>query len=43
MINPYINYPFVPESVALLENYTKEANDLGMRVKFYYTVRYYVT
>ena len=39
MINPFINYPFIPESVALLANYTKIANDLGMRVKFYYTVR----
>ena len=39
MINPYINYPFVPESVALLDNYTTEANRLGMRVKYYYTVR----
>ena len=39
MINPYINYPFVGESVALLANYTAEANALGMRVKFYYTVR----
>lgn len=39
MINPYINYPFVPESITLLANYTREANALGMRVKFYYTVR----
>jgi hypothetical protein len=39
MINPFINYPFIPESVELLANYTKTANDLGMRVKFYYTVR----
>eukprot|EP00039_Didymoeca_costata_P024761 m.11370 g.11370 ORF g.11370 m.11370 type:complete len:1033 (-) comp4432_c0_seq1:114-3212(-) len=39
MINPYINYPFEPESVALLANYTADANALGMRVKFYYTVR----
>ena len=39
MINPFINYPFIPESVALLTNYTKAANQLGMRVKFYYTVR----
>ena len=39
MINPFINYPFIPESVALLDNYTKTANALGMRVKFYYTVR----
>ena len=39
MINPFINYPFIPESVELLANYTKTANALGMRVKFYYTVR----
>lgn len=39
MINPFINYPFISESVSLLENYTKTANALGMRVKFYYTVR----
>ena len=39
MINPYINYPFVNESVQLLDEYTKTANGLGMRVKFYYTVR----
>jgi hypothetical protein len=39
MINPFINYPFIPESVALLANYTQTANKLGMRVKFYYTVR----
>ena len=37
MINPFINYPFIPQSVALLDNYTKAANALGMRVKFYYT------
>ena len=28
-------YPFIPESVELLENYTRTANALGMRVKFY--------
>lgn len=39
MINPYINYPFVPESVSILTNYTALANAQGMRVKFYYTVR----
>jgi hypothetical protein len=39
LINPYINYPFDPESVALLSNYTKEANEQDVRVKFYYTVR----
>ena len=39
MINPYINYPFDPRSVALLANYTRAAHALGMRVKFYYTVR----
>jgi hypothetical protein len=30
-----VQYPFIPESVALLDNYTKEANALGMRVKYY--------
>lgn len=29
----------MPESVDLLANYTAEANALGMRVKYYYTVR----
>ena len=37
-LNPYINYPFEPTSVKLLANYTAEANRLGLRVKFYYTV-----
>ena len=39
MVNPYINYPFVPDTVALLENYTEQAHALGMGVKFYYTIR----
>ena len=26
----FINYPFIPESVALLANYTRTANELGM-------------
>ena len=39
MVNPYINYPFVPDTVVLLENYTTLSHAEGMRVKFYYTIR----
>lgn len=35
----YINYPFIPQTVELMDNYTSIANDLGMAVKFYYTIR----
>lgn len=35
-LNPYINYPFVPDEVPVLSNYTAEAKSLGMRSKFYY-------
>ena len=38
MVNPYINWPFVPEVVSLLNNFTEEAHELGLRVKFYYTL-----
>ena len=39
LINPYINYPFLPDTVPLLTNYTEQANALGVAVKYYYTVR----
>ena len=39
LVNPYINYPFVPTTVGLIENYTAQARALRMRVQFYYTVR----
>jgi hypothetical protein len=39
LVNPYINYPFVPPIVDLIENYTRQARALGMRTKFYYTIR----
>ena len=39
LVNPYINYPFVPVTVALMENYTVQARGLGLRTKFYYTIR----
>jgi hypothetical protein len=39
MMNPYINYPFLPSTVELLHNYTSQSAALGMATKFYYTVR----
>ncbi|KAL1519036.1 hypothetical protein AB1Y20_003304 [Prymnesium parvum] len=39
LVNPYINYPFVPVTVELMENYTSQARALGLRTKFYYTIR----
>jgi hypothetical protein len=39
-INPYINYPFLEQTVQQLTNYTNWAHTEGLRVKFYYTVRY---
>eukprot|EP00462_Mataza_sp_D1_P007298 CAMPEP_0175122530 /NCGR_PEP_ID=MMETSP0087-20121206/1765_1 /TAXON_ID=136419 /ORGANISM="Unknown Unknown, Strain D1" /LENGTH=1130 /DNA_ID=CAMNT_0016404173 /DNA_START=50 /DNA_END=3442 /DNA_ORIENTATION=+ len=39
MVNPYINYPFLPKTVDLLRNFTEQANALGMQAKFYYTLR----
>lgn len=37
VVGRYINWPFVPEVVSLLNNFTTEAHALGLRVKFYYT------
>jgi hypothetical protein len=39
MMNPYINYPFLPSTVELLHNYTSQSAALGMATRFYYTVR----
>ena len=39
LVNPYINYPFVPDTVAFMENYTRQAHALGLQVKYYYTIR----
>ena len=39
MINPYINWPFVPEIVTFMENFTSQAHAVNMQVKFYYTIR----
>eukprot|EP00729_Bicosta_minor_P007480 gene7480-20521_t len=39
MVNPYINWPFVPDVVNFMEGYTREAHALDMQVKFYYTIR----
>jgi hypothetical protein len=39
LVNPYINYPFIPKTVDLMNNYTQQAKSLGMQTKFYYTVR----
>ena len=39
LINPWINYPFLDDTVPLLENYTEQANALGLLVRYYYTVR----
>eukprot|EP00051_Salpingoeca_urceolata_P011338 m.140348 g.140348 ORF g.140348 m.140348 type:complete len:1261 (+) comp17082_c0_seq3:824-4606(+) len=39
LVNPYIDYPFVPQTVELMENYTRQSRELGMAVKFYYTIR----
>ena len=35
----YINYPFIPPTVELMENYTSQARALGAKTKFYYTIR----
>lgn len=37
--NRYINWPFVPEIVDFMENFTSQAHALQMQVKFYYTIR----
>ena len=39
LINPWINYPFLNDTVPLLTNFTEQSNALGMGVKFYYTIR----
>ena len=39
LINPWINYPFLDDTVPLLTNYSAQANALGMGVKMYYTIR----
>lgn len=39
LVNPYINYPFGPDVVPFLANYSEQAHALGMGFKFYYTVR----
>ena len=36
-LNPYINYPFL--TVDKLSAYAREAHDLNMKVKLYYTIR----
>ena len=33
MVNPYINYPFVPDTVDLMENFTRQSHELGMQVR----------
>ena len=33
----YINYPFTPREVALMENISSQARALGVAAKFYYT------
>ena len=39
LVNPWINYPFLNDTVPLLTNYSQQANALGLLVRFYYTVR----
>ena len=39
MVNPYINWPFVPDVVDFMEDYTSQAHALNVQVKFYYTIR----
>ena len=39
LINPWINFPFLNDTVPLLANYSEQANALGLLVRFYYTVR----
>ena len=39
MVNPYINWPFVPDVVNFMEDYTRQAHALNVQVKFYYTIR----
>lgn len=39
LLNPFINYPFEPSSVQLMSDWVREAAELNVRTKFYYTVR----
>lgn len=39
LINPYINYPFLNDTVPMLTDFTAQSNKLGMMTKFYYTIR----
>ena len=39
VVNPYINWPFVPEIVDFMEDFTSQAHAVKMQVKFYYTIR----
>ena len=39
LINPWINYPFLNDTVPFLTNFTAQANALGLAVKYYYTIR----
>ena len=39
LLNPYINWPFEPDSVQLMTDWVAEAAELNVRTKFYYTVR----
>lgn len=38
-LNPYINYPFSPDVMVPLRDYTNEAKKEEIKVKLYYTVR----
>jgi len=39
LVNPYINYPFQPDTIEMMANYTEQSNAMDMAVKFYYTIR----
>ena len=38
-LNPYINYPFQPETEKDLQEYVSAVHEKGMKAKIYYTVR----
>lgn len=38
-LNPYINYPFHPETVTALKTYIADVHKAGLKAKIYYTVR----
>lgn len=38
-LNPYINYPFLPETTKDLAAYIQTVHDAGLKAKIYYTVR----